>query len=109
MVAETGRYRSAASDTPFGKKPIQGFFFSSLHFSHHQRALVFTRFDYGTTGAYFATIYTPSRRKNSVIVGVDVPGDPENLDLLFYFSLYISHTKKSLAKIARLFFSIIIT
>ena len=37
--SETGRYRSTASDTPFGKKVIQTFFFSSLHFSHH-KALV---------------------------------------------------------------------
>ena len=42
--SETGRYRSTASDTPFGKKVIRTFFFSSLHFSHHQRALALGAF-----------------------------------------------------------------
>ena len=42
-------------------------------------------FDYNTTGLYFITICTEERRQVlSRIVGVDVPGDPNNLELLPY-------------------------
>ncbi len=41
------------------------------------------KFDYNTTGAYFVTICTENRRKIlSRIVGVDVLGDPNNIELL---------------------------
>ena len=40
-------------------------------------------FDYNTTGAYFITICTDKRRQIlSRIVGVDVLGDPKNMQLL---------------------------
>ena len=40
-------------------------------------------FDYNTTGAYFITICTDKRRQIlSRIVGVDVLGDPQNVELL---------------------------
>ena len=40
-------------------------------------------FDYNTTGAYFITICTDQRRQIlSRIVGVDVLGDPKNVELL---------------------------
>ena len=40
-------------------------------------------FDYNTTGAYFITICTDQRRQIlSHIVGVDVLGDPQNVELL---------------------------
>ena len=40
-------------------------------------------FDYGTTGAYFITICTENRRQIlSKIVGVGVPDDPQNVELL---------------------------
>ena len=40
-------------------------------------------FDYNTTGAYFITICTDKRRQIlSRIVGVDVLGDPKNVELL---------------------------
>ena len=40
-------------------------------------------FDYNTTGAYFITICTENRRRIlSEIVGVDVLGDPKNVELL---------------------------
>ena len=40
-------------------------------------------FDYNKSGAYFITICTASRRKIlSRIVGVDVLGDPKNVELL---------------------------
>ena len=40
-------------------------------------------FDYNTTGAYFITICTDNRRQIlSRIVGVDVLGDPQNVELL---------------------------
>ena len=43
------------------------------------------KFDYNTVGAYFITICTESRRKIlSRIVGVDVLGDPKNVELLPY-------------------------
>ena len=42
-------------------------------------------FDYSTMGAYFITICTQNRRKIlSRIVGVDVLGDPKNVELLPY-------------------------
>ena len=42
-------------------------------------------FDYNTTGAYFVTICTQNRtRILSRIVGVDVLGDPNNVELLSY-------------------------
>ncbi|MBE6530712.1 MAG: hypothetical protein E7679_01280 [Ruminococcaceae bacterium] len=42
-------------------------------------------FDYGTSGAYFITICTENRRRIlSRIVGVDVLGDPNNVELLPY-------------------------
>ena len=40
-------------------------------------------FDYNTTGAYFITICTDQRRQILFhIVGVDVLGDPQNVELL---------------------------
>ena len=40
-------------------------------------------FDYNTTGAYFITICTEGRRQIlSRVVGVDVLGDPKNVELL---------------------------
>ena len=40
-------------------------------------------FDYNTTGAYFITICTDKRRQIlSRIVGVDVLGDPQNVEFL---------------------------
>ena len=40
-------------------------------------------YDYNTTGAYFITICTEDRRQIlSRIVGVDVLGDPQNVELL---------------------------
>ena len=42
-------------------------------------------FDYNTNGAYFITICTANRRRMlSRIVGVDVLGDPKNMELLPY-------------------------
>ena len=42
-------------------------------------------FDYNTTGAYFITFCTEKRRQIlSRIVGVDVLGDPKNVELLPY-------------------------
>ena len=41
-------------------------------------------FDYNTIGAYFITICTQDRRQilSHIPVGVDVPGDPKNVELL---------------------------
>ena len=42
-------------------------------------------YDYNENGAYFVTICTENRRKIlSKIVGVDVPGDPKNVELFPY-------------------------
>jgi len=42
-------------------------------------------FDYSSSGAYFITVCTENRRGIlSKIVGVDVPGDPINMELLPY-------------------------
>ena len=47
------------------------------------------KFDYNTTGAYFITICTDKRQQIlSRIVGVDVLGDPKNVELLPYGTLY---------------------
>ena len=50
-----------------------------------RKRLRLQNFDYSTTGAYFITVCTENRRNIlSRIVGVDVLGDPKNVELLTY-------------------------
>ena len=52
-------------------------------------------FDYNTNSAYFITICTENRRKIlSDIVGVDVLGDPQNIELLPYGKIADKYIKQ---------------
>jgi len=52
-------------------------------------------FDYNKSGAYFITICTASRRKIlSRIVGVDVLGDPKNVELLTFGKIADKYIKQ---------------
>ena len=52
-------------------------------------------FDYNTTGAYFITICTDKRRQIlSRIVGVDVLGDPQNVELLSHGTVADKYIKQ---------------